>query len=80
MLISLQDITLQAGDRQFFAHTTWHIAANQAWAITGPTGSGKSILARAISRSMPLVHGQILYFFDGPARPEGRPFLYRAKH
>jgi molybdate transport system ATP-binding protein len=76
MLISLQDITLQAGDRQFFAHTTWHIAANQHWAITGPTGSGKSILARAISRSISLVHGQILYFFDGPDKPEGRPFLY----
>jgi molybdate transport system ATP-binding protein len=75
MLISLQDITLQAGDRQFFAHTTWHIAANQHWAITGPTGSGKSILARAISRHVPLVHGQILYFFDGPDKPEGRPFL-----
>ena len=76
MLISLHDITIQAGDRQFFAHTTWHIAANQHWAITGPTGSGKSILGRAISRSVSLVHGQILYFFDGPAKPEGRPFLY----
>ncbi len=76
MLISLQDITLQAGERQFFAHTTWHIAANQHWAIAGPTGSGKSILARAISRSVSLVHGQILYFFDGPDKPEGRPFLY----
>ena len=76
MLISLQDITLQAGNRQFFAHTTWHIAANQHWAITGPTGSGKSILARAISRTVSLVHGQILYFFDRPDKPEGRPFFY----
>jgi molybdate transport system ATP-binding protein len=76
MLISLQDITIQAGSRQFFAHTTWHIAANQHWAITGPTGSGKSILARAISRSVSLVQGQILYFFDSPGKPEGRPFLY----
>ena len=76
MLISLQDITIQAANRQFFAHTTWHIAANQHWAITGPTGSGKSILSRAISRSVSLVRGQILYFFDGPDKPEGRPFLY----
>jgi molybdate transport system ATP-binding protein len=76
MLISLQDITIQAGERQFFAHTTWHIAAGQHWAITGPTGSGKSILAKAINRSASLVHGQILYFFDAAGKSTGRPFLY----
>ena len=76
MLISLNDVTLQVGSRQFFEHTTWQIDAGQHWAITGPTGSGKSILARAISRSVSIVHGQILYFFDGAGQAIGRPYLY----
>ena len=76
MLISLQDITIQTGSRRFFDHTTLRIAGDQRWAITGPTGSGKSILTRAINRTVSLIHGQILYFFDGPDKPEGRPFLH----
>ncbi len=76
MLISLQDITIQVGSRRFFDHTTWRIASDQRWAITGPTGSGKSILARAINRSVSLVHGQILYFFDGSEQNQARPYLY----
>jgi molybdate transport system ATP-binding protein len=76
MLISLQDITIQVGSQRFFDHTTWRIAGDQRWAITGPTGSGKSILARAITRSVSLVHGQILYFFDGSEQSQARPYLY----
>jgi molybdate transport system ATP-binding protein len=74
-LLSIEDVTLQLGDRQVFAHTTWRIEKNQHWAITGPTGSGKSVLARAICRRVMLVEGQIRYFLD-ENQPQGRPYLY----
>lgn len=73
--ISLQDICVRAGEQYFFNHTTWNLTSDQRWAIVGPIGAGKSVLAKAIDRSLPLVQGQIRYFFDGPAHPEGRPYL-----
>lgn len=80
MFISLKDVTLQAGSRPCFEHTTWAIERGQHWAILGQTGSGKSLLARALCRQVPLLHGQILYYFDGadPAHPDegqGRPYF-----
>jgi molybdate transport system ATP-binding protein len=75
-LISLEDITIRAGKRAFFEHTRWEIQKGQYWAILGPTGAGKSLLARAISRKIPLLHGQIRYYFEQASEPEGRTFLH----
>ncbi|RPJ52046.1 MAG: ATP-binding cassette domain-containing protein, partial [Chloroflexi bacterium] len=74
--ITLEDITIRAGSRMFFEHTDWLIEKSQHWAILGPTGAGKSLLARAISRKVPLPGGQIRYFFDDGKEPEGRTFLH----
>lgn len=75
MLISAEDITLRVGEQLSFAHTTWYMQAGQHWAILGPTGSGKTTLARGLSRQLPLVQGQISFFFDedGGVR---RPYLH----
>jgi molybdate transport system ATP-binding protein len=75
MLISMRDISIRVGSQTFFEHTSWEIQKDQHWAILGPTGSGKTILAKAVARQMPLVHGEIRYFFDGPGA--GRPYLNR---
>ncbi len=74
MWISLQDITIQVGAARRFAGTSWQIEPGENWAILGPTGSGKTTLARALCRQLPLVTGQIRFYFD-PTEPEGRPFL-----
>lgn len=76
MLISLKDTTLQIGDKPCFEHTSWDIQKGQHWAITGFTGSGKSILAKAICRQITLIHGQILYYFDENHPSRGLPYFY----
>lgn len=73
-LISLKDVTIRVGDRLSFAHTNWQIEPDQHWAILGPTGSGKSTLTKAISRQVPLVDGQILFYFDHAG--DGRPYVH----
>ncbi len=66
-MISIEDITIQAGEQRSFAHTTWQIEENQSWAIYGPTGSGKTTLVRALCRKLPLTEGLIRFNFDGEA-------------
>jgi molybdate transport system ATP-binding protein len=75
MLISIEDITIRVGTRQLFEHTTWSVENDQNWAIIGENGSGKSILAKAICRKIPLVQGRISYHFDKMDGPEGRSYL-----
>jgi molybdate transport system ATP-binding protein len=75
MLISIEDITIRVGTRHLFEHTTWSIEKDQNWAIIGENGSGKSILAKAICRKIPLIQGRISYHFDEIDGPEGRTYL-----
>jgi molybdate transport system ATP-binding protein len=74
MFLSASDITIQLQGSPAFEHTTWEIQQNEHWAILGPTGAGKSLLASAINRRVPLSHGQIHYYFEGPEK-EARAYL-----
>ncbi len=74
-LISVEDITVQVGSRRTFEHTTWVIEKHQNWAILGETGSGKTTLAMALCRKLPLVQGQIHYFFDNGPELQSRTYL-----
>jgi molybdate transport system ATP-binding protein len=75
MLISVNDITIQIGNKHLFEHTNWVIEKNQHWAIAGKTGSGKSTLAKAISYKAQIVRGQIVYYFDDDSAAQGRTYL-----
>lgn len=65
-LFTLRDAALQVGERTLFAGTTWVVRRGEHWAIVGPTGSGKSLLASALCGRVPVVGGGIRYHF-----PEG---------
>jgi len=65
-LVTLRDGSLRVGERMFFTETNWVIRRGEHWAIVGPTGSGKSLLASALCGQVPVVGGAIRYHF-----PEG---------
>jgi molybdate transport system ATP-binding protein len=74
MLLFFSDATFKSGGKLVLEHTTWTVQKGEHWAVTGPTGSGKSLLARAICRELPLYQGQVRFFFSPKDGPEGRPF------
>lgn len=63
LFISFKNAALRVGDRIVFSETNWDFYANEHWAIIGTNGSGKSILARALSGRIPVVKGKIVYHF-----------------
>lgn len=77
-LLSLENAAIRTGSETAFENTHWTIDAGQHWAVTGPTGSGKSLLIDALVRRRALACGRIRYFFDTPgsSRMEGRGYLY----
>ncbi|HVM72024.1 MAG TPA: ABC transporter ATP-binding protein, partial [Anaerolineales bacterium] len=76
-LLSVENVTIRANDRLLFAGTDWTIHADEQWALIGPTGAGKSLFVKALCGRLPVVHGQILYFFDDT--PSGRAYLRRGE-
>jgi molybdate transport system ATP-binding protein len=63
LLIECQDLTLHLGGRRLFPHTHWQIREHERWAIIGPNGSGKTLLARALRGDLPAAAGEIIYHF-----------------
>jgi molybdate transport system ATP-binding protein len=79
LVVSLDDVTLLRGRSLVFEHTDWTVHKGEHWAIVGGTSSGKSTLAKALARQIPIVSGRVSYFFlpvDGKA---GRPFFERGE-
>ena len=75
MTITLDDVAISANGRPFFTHLSWTLADGERWAVLGPTGAGKTLLAQAIARRVLITHGTIRYRFDSSAS-EGRSFLH----
>lgn len=63
-IISLQNISVRLSEKTVFNNTSWDIFPDQFWAILGNTGSGKTVLAKAICAELPLNGGQIVYNFN----------------
>jgi molybdate transport system ATP-binding protein len=82
MLITLENITLRVNGHHLLANTTWTIAKNQNWAIIGPTGSGKTLLAQALCHQIPLLEGRIRHHFppQDPAFGRTKPILTFSSH
>lgn len=76
-LLIFENVTLKPNEHLAFAGTQWRINDDTQWALIGPTGAGKSLLVNTLCRRVPIVQGQILYFFDDTSK--GRPYLHRGE-
>jgi molybdate transport system ATP-binding protein len=57
-------MTVQVSGKRLFQPMDWWIHTDQRWVVLGPNGSGKSILIRALCRNIPIIQGQIHYYFE----------------
>lgn len=66
--ISLQQVAVRKYDTVVLSDITWNIKSGENWAVTGPNGSGKTILLDIIAGKWPLWKGKIHYGWDEPLR------------
>lgn len=57
--ITLDNISVRAGDRWVLNGLSWQITAGQNWVLWGANGAGKTTLARALLGDAPVVRGRI---------------------
>ncbi|HMA92374.1 MAG TPA: ABC transporter ATP-binding protein, partial [Polyangiaceae bacterium] len=61
--IEVRGLSYRVSDREILREVTLSIRAGERIAIVGPTGAGKSVLARLLARALPAPRGTV--FLDG---------------
>ena len=82
MLLALRQATFRLDDRPVFPHTDWSLRRGEHWAVTGPTGAGKTVFCRAVCNELPVIHGTLDYRFRplSGREPEARIEYLAAEH
>ncbi|TDE87686.1 ABC transporter ATP-binding protein [Deinococcus sp. S9] len=57
--VDFEDVTVRYGDRLVLDHVNLHLPAGTFLGVTGPTGSGKTVLAQLITRSLDPTSGVV---------------------
>ena len=68
--LSLEHITVRYLDKTLFTGLDWHINTGEQWAITGPSGSGKSALINTIAGKFNVINGSIHHHFSETYRQQ----------
>ena len=58
MIVAVEDLTHQYGERTALSHVTFSVAAGSAFGLLGPNGSGKSTLFRILSTLLAPTQGR----------------------
>ena len=62
-LVTLRDVAICVGETTLFPHTNWVLRGGEHWGIVGASGSGKSLLARALCGRAHVARGRVQYHF-----------------
>lgn len=68
--LSLEHITVRYLDKTLFNTLNWEINKGEHWAITGPSGAGKTALLNTILGKFNIINGSIQYHFYDEWRRE----------
>ncbi|SKA07907.1 molybdate transport system ATP-binding protein [Chitinophaga eiseniae] len=68
--LSLEHITVRYLDKTLFDTLNWDIQQNEQWAITGPSGAGKTALLNTVLGKFNIINGGIHYHFYDDWRKE----------
>jgi molybdate transport system ATP-binding protein len=60
----VEKIAVRLREKRFLSDISWSIGRGEQWAILGPNGSGKTTLAKSIFGRVPIVHGEVQYYFS----------------
>jgi molybdate transport system ATP-binding protein len=63
VLISMQQLSVQFGERRILHAINWQVCAGEFWQLTGPNGAGKTSLLALITGDSTKGYGQQLFLF-----------------
>jgi heme exporter protein A len=76
----VEDLTLARGEQVLFENLSFEAAAGEAFALTGPNGSGKTSLLRAIAGFIRPTEGRIRFFGTSGEELEAQDVRAEALH
>jgi molybdate transport system ATP-binding protein len=62
-LISLENVSIQYGEKQILHDLSWQIRSGERWLLRGPNGSGKSTLISLLIGENPQAYSQRIFLF-----------------
>lgn len=75
-VVELENVTVASGGHIIFSGLNWTLREGEAWAVVGPTGSGKTTLAEAILGRHPTPDGAVRWPLLDRVRAAGRKADY----
>ncbi|MDR1332654.1 MAG: ATP-binding cassette domain-containing protein [Tannerella sp.] len=60
----MENVTAHYGRRAILENVNWEVRNGEKWALTGPNGSGKTLLLSMVYADNPQSYSQTLYLFD----------------
>jgi molybdate transport system ATP-binding protein len=60
----MENVTVRYGRRIILENVNWEVRNGEKWALSGPNGSGKTLLLSMICADNPQSYAQTLYLFD----------------
>ena len=65
-VMGMREATFRLGEGLAFENTNWVYGLEEQWAVIGSNGSGKSLFLEAVRGALPIVHGEMAYYFRPP--------------